>query len=191
MPPPYLLTIRDQILYEHALLMSRAAFGKPEHGFVYDRFKLLRTGRLRIEDTIRDWERDHPLPEACIFCGSKETLTTDHLVPTARGGSDSAENRVLTCASCNTTRGEQGVYEWMGLIKKDSLNRIVAARYLRQLYAAHEAAGTLGVSKEEIGTLCHSCPLPGVCEEWAAEGRMTCLCLESVLPRRPAGTTGE
>jgi len=182
MPPPYILTIRDQILYEHATLMSRSAFGKPVHGFIYDRFKLLRDGRLSIADTIREWEGEGEPPHACAFCGSKEQLTTDHLIPVRKGGSDSPDNRVQSCPPCTTARGSRGIFEWLGLIRKDSLHRLVAARYLQQLLHAHTSAGTLDVSKDEITSLCHSCPLPGICEEWASEGKMTCFCLESVLP---------
>jgi hypothetical protein len=182
MPPPYVVTIRDQILYEHAMLMSRSAFGKLVHGYIYDRFKLLRDGRLKIDDTILEWEREEDLPHECVFCGSGENLTTDHLIPMRKGGSDSADNLVQTCQSCNRQRGEKGIFEWLGMIRKDSLHRLVAARYLRQLLQAHQKARTLDISKEEIGALCHSCPLPGVCEEWASEGKLTCFCLESVLP---------
>jgi hypothetical protein len=186
MPPPYVITVRDQILYEHAALMSRTAFGKLQQGFMYDRFKLLRDGRLRISDTLREWERDNPPVDECAFCGSKDGLTRDHLVPRSRGGNDSPDNTVLTCSPCNATRGERGIFEWLGLIRKDSLHPTIAARYLKHLLEAHTAAGTLGISKDEIGGMCQSCPLPGVCEEWAAEGRLTCFCLESVLPVKPA-----
>ena len=182
MPPPYVLTIRDQILYEHAVLMSRAAFGKVQHAYVHDRFKFLRDGRLRIVDTIREWEKTLPVPVECVFCGSQDDLVTDHLVPISRGGGDSADNTVLTCRSCNAERGARGIFEWLGLLKKDSLHPLAAGKYLMQLLAAHEAAGTLDVSKEEIGGFCAACPLPGICEEWATEGKLTCFCLESVLP---------
>jgi hypothetical protein len=181
-PPPYILTIRDQILYEHAVVMSRAAFGKVQHAYVHDRFKLLRDGRLQITDSLSEWEKTLPLPRECVFCGSRDDLVTGHLVPRARGGADSAENSVPTCRSCNAARDARGVFEWLGLIKKDSLHPIVAGHYLMQLLAAHEAAGTLDVSKEEIGGFCAACPLPGICEEWATEGKMTCFCLESILP---------
>ena len=184
MPPPYVLTICDQILYEHAVLMSRSAFGKSEHGYIYDRFKFLRDGRLTIADAIREWEKDGNLPNTCAFCGSGENVTMGRLLPKSKGGSDSAENLVPICQPCNAQRGDKGIFEWLGLLKKDSLHRLVAARYLQQLLQMHERAGTLDISKEDLGGLCHSCPLPGICEEWASEGKMMCFCLESVLPGR-------
>ncbi len=183
MPPPYISSIRDQIYYECAVLMSRAAFGRSQHAYVYDRFKLLRDGRLTILETIRTWEREAGLPRECVFCGSHERLPPAFLIAPERGGENSPDNTVLSCAACDAQRGQRGIFEWLGLIRKDDLDKIVSAKYLHQLLIAHAASGTLDLAKDDIGGLCHSCPLPGVCEEWASEGKLTCFCLESILPR--------
>ena len=190
MPPPYILTMRDQILYEFATVMSRLAFGKLEHGYIYDRFKLLRDGRLHIAATIRGWEETHSLPRQCVFCGSKKELTSDRLIPKCRGGSDSPDNAALVCRACVVARGNKGIFEWLGPIKKDALHPIGGAKYLMQLLEAHEAAGTLEVTQDDIDGFCRACPLPGVCEEWATEGKLTCFCLESVLPLTTGGGNG-
>jgi hypothetical protein len=177
-------TVRDEILYEYAKLISRSAFGRLERAFITDRFMKLRDGEISISGTIREWEREVELPHECVFCGSKENLTTDHLIPTHRGGDDSADNLVLCCAQCNSSRGDKGIFEWLGLERKDALHRLVAGKYLKQLLKVHEAAGTINTARSDIGSLCSDCPLPDVCEEWETEGKLTCFCLESVLPRR-------
>jgi hypothetical protein len=182
MPPLYVRTIRDEILYEYAILISRSAYGSLQRGFITDRFKKLLNGDITISDTIREWEREQELPKGCVFCGSGQDLTTDHLIPHSRGGDDSADNLVLACMSCNTSRGDKGIFEWLGLKKKDELHRLVAGKYLKQLLRVHEAAGTLEISKDQLHGLCGTCPLPGVCEEWDSVGRLTCFCLESILP---------
>ena len=184
MPPPYVKTIREEILYEYAKLISRSAYGSLQRGFITDRFKKLRDGDITISDTIREWEREQALPKECVFCGSKKELTTDHLIPSNRGGDDSADNLVLACQACNSSRGDRGIFEWLGIKKKDELHRLVAGKYLTQLLRVHEEAGTLQVSKERLHGLCAGCPLPGVCEEWDSVGELTCFCLESILPRR-------
>jgi len=109
-------------------------------------------------------------------------LTTDHLIPRSRGGDDSADNVVLACQPCNTSRGEKGIFEWLGLKEKDKLHRLVAEKYLKQLLTLHEQAGTLEVSKNQITVLCGRCPLPKVCEHWGKVQELTCFCLESILP---------
>ncbi|MGD0229018.1 MAG: HNH endonuclease [Syntrophorhabdales bacterium] len=109
MPPGYVRTIREEILYEYAKLISRSAYGSLQRGFITDRFKKLRDGEMNISDTIREWEREQELPKECVFCGSEHELTTDHLIPQNRGGDDSADNLVLACRYCNSSRGDKGI----------------------------------------------------------------------------------
>jgi hypothetical protein len=182
MPPPYVKTIREEILYEYAKLISRSAYNSLQRGFITDRFKKLRDGDINMSDTIREWEKEKELPKECVFCRATDNLTTDHLIPKNRGGDDSADNLVLSCTACNSARGDKGVFEWLGLEKKDALHRLVAGKYLKELLRVHETAGTLDISKSQIGSLCGRCPLPGLCEEWDKVGELTCFCLESVLP---------
>jgi hypothetical protein len=182
MPPPYVKTIREEILYEYAKLISRSAYNSVQRGFITDRFKKLRDGEISISDSIREWEREQELPKECVFCGNTEGLSTDHLIPRNRGGDDSADNLVQACQTCNASRGDKGVLEWLGLKKKDGLHRLVAGKYLKQLLRVHEAAGTLDLMKDELGGLCPRCSLPRVCQEWDSVGELTCFCLESVLP---------
>ena len=181
MPPPYVKSIREEILYEYAKLISRSAYGNLERGFVTDRFKKLRDGEITISDTIREWEREQELPKVCVFCGSLNDLSTDHLIAKNRGGDDSSDNLVMACRECNSSKGDKGVFEWLGLKKKDNLHRLVAGKYLKQLLRIHEKAGTLELSKHQIGQLCPTCPLPEICKQWDKEQELTCFCLESVL----------
>ena len=41
----------------------------------------------------------------CQYCGSKEDLTFDHLVPRSRGGQTRWDNVVAACAPCNLEKG--------------------------------------------------------------------------------------
>jgi hypothetical protein len=182
MPTAYVKTIHDEILFEYAKLISRSAFNKLEWRFITSTFFKLRNGEIKISDTIREWEAEQSLPKSCVFCGSEENLTTDHLIPKNRGGDNSADNLVLSCKSCNSSRGDKGVFEWLGLKKKDNLHRLVAGKYLKQLLRIHEEQGTLDISREELSTLCEKCPLPEVCKEWDKVNSLTCFCLESILP---------
>ncbi len=44
MPPGYVKTIREEIFYEYAKLISRSAYGSLHRGFITDRFQKLRDG---------------------------------------------------------------------------------------------------------------------------------------------------
>jgi hypothetical protein len=71
MPPPFVKTIREEILYEYAKLISRSAYSSLQRAFITDRFKKLRNGEITISGTIREWEREQKLPQECVFCGSR------------------------------------------------------------------------------------------------------------------------
>ena len=88
MPPGYVRTIKDEILYEYSKLISRSAYGKLERAFITNRFFKLKSGELKMSDTIIEWEREQELGKECVFCGSTENLSTDHLIPKNRGGDD-------------------------------------------------------------------------------------------------------
>jgi hypothetical protein len=182
LPPAYVRTIREEILYEYAKLISRSVFnGRINYRFVSDRFKALRDGVATISGTNREWQREQELPKQCVFCGVCENLQVDHLIPRSRGGSDSADNIVWSCSACNASRGDQGVFQWLGLKKKDNLHRLVAGKYLKELYEMHDQHGTLYVHKESITQLCPQCKNGTTCVEWDKVQQLSCFCLESVF----------
>lgn len=41
----------------------------------------------------------------CVYCGSPETLTIDHVIPKSMGGRDSWDNLVTACQRCNSKKG--------------------------------------------------------------------------------------
>jgi hypothetical protein len=53
------------------------------------------------------------LPQACCYCGSKDHLAADHLIPRKRGGLHSGDNLVWACRSCNSSKGAADALEWL------------------------------------------------------------------------------
>lgn len=49
------------------------------------------------------YKRDN---HACVYCGSKDNLTLDHVLPRSRGGKTSWTNLVTACRPCNTRKGD-------------------------------------------------------------------------------------
>jgi 5-methylcytosine-specific restriction endonuclease McrA len=41
----------------------------------------------------------------CQYCGSRSSLTVDHVIPRSKGGSSSWDNIVASCAPCNRRKG--------------------------------------------------------------------------------------
>ena len=48
----------------------------------------------------------------CIYCGSTENLTLDHVHPKAKGGHDITSNMVCACKSCNQSKGYSHWLSW-------------------------------------------------------------------------------
>ena len=68
MPPAYVNTIREEILYEYAKLISRSAYRSLQRGFVTDRFKKLRDGEISMSGTIREWREGTRTPQTvCLL----------------------------------------------------------------------------------------------------------------------------
>lgn len=74
----------------------------------------------------------------CAYCGRQLEKTTerpndpakacvDHVAPQCKGGTDSLDNCVLTCRSCNSKKGRSSAYP---LRIKDSVWKQVARRFL-------------------------------------------------------------
>ena len=182
MPPSYVKTVRDELLYEYAKLMSRSVFaGQINYRFVTDRFKALRSGAINISNTMREWQHEQELPKECVFCKLTSDLQMDHLIPRSRGGPSSSDNMVWACRACNGSRGDKGIFQWLGLKQKDHLHRLVAGKYLKLLIELHQTHGTLDINKNDIHTLCHNCTNTSTCHKWGTEKKLTCFCLESIF----------
>lgn len=54
----------------------------------------------------------------CQYCGSRQNLTLDHLIPRCRGGSHSWDNLVTACQPCNGKKGDR-TPEQAGMILKN------------------------------------------------------------------------
>jgi len=57
--------------------------------------------RLRAEDWFALLER---FGHRCAYCGSTEDLCADHRIPLARGGSNTVDNLLPACRSCNSRK---------------------------------------------------------------------------------------
>ena len=60
--------------------------------------------RERIPENVRlfIWQRDEG---KCVKCGSTEKLEFDHIIPVAKGGSNTERNIQLLCETCNRAKG--------------------------------------------------------------------------------------
>ena len=63
----------------------------------------------------------------CGYCGAKENLTIDHIIPSSRGGMNTWQNLVTCCVKCNSLKGNRTPHEASMLLRiapKEPYNKI-------------------------------------------------------------------
>src|SRR5690554_6762027 len=48
----------------------------------------------------------------CEYCGGREHMSVDHLIPISRGGGGEGENLVRACRSCNSSKNDRDLMQW-------------------------------------------------------------------------------
>ena len=66
---------------------------------------------FRASDAKRMWRESIKARDGykCVYCGSTENLTIDHVRPKSMGGCDTADNCVTACRPCNQAKGSMQV----------------------------------------------------------------------------------
>lgn len=49
----------------------------------------------------------------CVYCGSDQDLTIDHVRPRSKGGETTASNCVTACRACNQAKGSLDIVEFI------------------------------------------------------------------------------
>jgi hypothetical protein len=90
----------------------------------------LNKGTLNIGPLVDDERLKMILPQACCYCGERERLSVDHLIPIKRGGMNSGDNLVWACRQCNSSKCARDVLEWLAE-KEQFPPLLLLRRYLK------------------------------------------------------------
>ena len=73
-----------------------------------------RRARLREATIAQISNRDirRLMSSVCVYCGSCENITVDHVIPLARGGSHAIGNLTSACKTCNSRKRDSFIMEW-------------------------------------------------------------------------------
>jgi len=96
-------------------------------------------GTMNVGPILDDERLKMKLPRCCAYCGSKENLSIDHLIPRIAGGGEKGDNAVWACRSCNSSKGGRDLLVWME--KNDRFPPLMLLRRYLKLaieHAVHE-----------------------------------------------------
>ena len=117
---------------QYALTNGLSSYDKTSYMIRSRLYKGLSAGYMKISSLYDDEKARLKANRECVYCQSTVKLSLDHLIPKAFGGSDSADNLVYACRSCNSSKGGRDLLVWC-----DRRNKfpplLVLRRYLKLL----------------------------------------------------------
>jgi hypothetical protein len=115
----------------HSAITTKAEKYGRTHFMIRSRlYKGLNNQTMSIGPLADDERLKMVLPQACCYCGSRDHLSADHLIPTKRGGANTGDNLVWACRSCNSQKCARDALEW--LIEKNQFPSVLLLRrYLK------------------------------------------------------------
>jgi 5-methylcytosine-specific restriction endonuclease McrA len=186
LPPPAVKTVRDLIYWQYAKIIAHSAgMGKRNYRFVMKKYLELRSGEI-FWNSVREYVKEMERADQCIYCGSKASLTLEHLFPRRLGGPDDEKNLVRVCKRCNSAKGGRRLYEYWTVREgldsaKYQIPRIAEGKYLKFLYELFEEKGFLDYRIEDIVEgVCPICDLTNLCIENRSKHRLSPLCLDGI-----------
>ena len=158
-------TIREALFWSYANLAmayaykrhSEATYQKVDYIVRNKTYHGLLHGKLQIGSFLKDEKSKLASPQVCTYCGTNDALSLDHLVPQFSGGAHSADNLVVACRSCNSSKGKLDFLEWMAKRKQFPPLKLLR-RYLKLAIAYCTENGLMEVSLQGVSALVP--PLP-------------------------------
>lgn len=141
-------TVGDALYWSYAnLAMAHAAVAENAQVYAKSHFMIrsrlysgLRKGTMSVGSIVDDERLKLVLAQACAYCGSRNALSVDHVLPRSRGGEDSGHNIVWSCRSCNSSKGSTDLLQWMAKRAKFP-PLLLLRRYLKLAISSAEQQG--------------------------------------------------
>jgi len=162
MPDREVKTIRDLIYYQYAKIIARSAMGpdakKSAYGFIKKKFRELRDDEMQWSGILREDKQFVEAEKRCVYCGSTENLEWEHIVPRSLSLTGECptcphiqgiHNQIWACKSCNTRKGQKGLYRYMKELHPDAkpfsdiLPPLLEKKYLKTIWWCHTCNGSL------------------------------------------------
>ena len=87
----------------------------PERRRLYNAQRRAKKNGANGTHTLADWRGTLArFSHKCVYCGSDNQLTQDHIVPLSKGGTHTADNIVPACQRCNSSKGDKMIISPQG-----------------------------------------------------------------------------
>lgn len=153
----YAKLIADRAVEERNAVAPAARVGNSYWSFVSRTFKKLSQGELAASAILRENKLLVSQGQKCAYCEATQGLQWEHIVPLSRGGPDTIDNLVLSCAKCNREKGARNPIEWYfarGLDRK-YVPRIVMGKLVKLALDEHQKRGSLRATEYPVGEGLH------------------------------------
>lgn len=118
----------------HAALADGVTTYMPLHHMIRNKlYRGLLSGKMSMRSLYDDERLKMTVPQACYYCGAKEKLTVDHLIPKIRGGPDEADNLIWACRSCNSSKNGRDLLVWF--LARDAFPPVLLLRRYMKIVA--------------------------------------------------------
>lgn len=175
MPDKSVKTIKDQIFFQYAKIITKSSFWykdcseakRKAYWFIKQKFNELKSWKICWSNiTKEDWEFVGSEKE-CIYCGSKEDLQKEHIVPKSLKIKEecktcqniqSISNQLWACKVCNQKKSDMWLYKFYSKILDDEkfydkLPSLLEKKYLKTIYNCHNCAWSLDIEKDDISVV--------------------------------------
>lgn len=141
----YALLIADQAIEARSSLAPADRTSKSYWQFVWLTFKKLSDGRISSSTILRENKLLVAGGQYCAYCDGTDSLQWEHIIPKSRGGPDSIDNLVLSCAKCNREKGARNPLEWYfdRSLHRKNIPRLVMGKLLKLVLEEHRKRDTL------------------------------------------------
>ena len=163
--PIKLASVLEALCYEYAKLIADAAVGGRTRSAPHSRqgreywsfatmtFRKLVAGDISPSSLLRENKLLISNEQQCEYCGARGPLQWEHLIPKSRGGPDTIDNLILSCATCNLQKGTLNPIDWYHKRGMDRRHvpRLVMGKCLKLIWEEHRRRGTLRDSEFPAG----------------------------------------
>ena len=160
----------------HSSITAKAEkYGRTQFMIRSRLYKGLNKQTMSIGPLADDERLKMVLPQACCYCGSRDYLSIDHLIPTKRGGANTGDNLVWACRSCNSSKCARDALEWLKE-KNEFPPILLLRRYLKLAIEIGRERNIMDIPPAEapelpfsLSAIPQTFPQPGQLRLWVVE----------------------